>query len=67
MSDHTLGDPPKGRPVKMNATCKPKHWPSSEQRTNELKKLLTKAEKTANTFHKQAQVEPDSLHDPVTL
>ena len=47
--------------------CKPKQWPSTSESVADLKRMLDLAKKTADSFHKQAQIDPDSLHDPVTL
>lgn len=67
MTDQATGKAPKGGSSKGVSSCKPQQWPSSKESANQLKKLLAAAKKTADTFHKQAQGEPDSLHDPVTL
>jgi hypothetical protein len=66
MTERATGKPSEAGSEKNLPSCKPQEWPSKES-AEQLKQLLAVAKETADTFHRQAQIDPDSLHDPVTL
>ena len=67
MTERPTPQKPHEGSIQASKVCKPQQWPISSESIADLKQMLDLAKKTADSFHKQAQLDPDSLHDPVTF